>query len=648
MFSLLTFVLAILALSFLIFIHELGHYFMARRVGMRVEVFSIGIGRALVSWMRDGVKWQIGWLPFGGYVKIAGSETDKNQDPYQVKDGFFGKSPKDRILVALMGPLVNLLFALMVFALLWVGGGREKNFSEFTSIAGWVDPKSELYQKGVRPGDAVVSYNGIAFESAKDHLYAPMTADKDLDVKGLKVNYLSHDTRPFEYHVKPYPNPLFVDKGILTSGILNSASYILYDKLPGGRENPLPEGSPMDGSGLSYGDRVVWVDGRPVFSVPELTDVLNDERTLLTVQRGTKTFLKRAPRIKIQEFKLDPEFKEELIDWQYEGDLKNIKTSHLLVLPYHLTGEGVVIDSLKFIDPDKEKEEIPETPFSSLETPLEKGDKIVAVDGFPVKSAQELLNKLQQKSVYVIVERDPNLIHDVIWKDADSMFDHEFDLKAIEEIASTIGTPQLVKTSGNYFLLKPVTPKMRIDFIQAQNKSFKNEISDEKNQAETIEDPAKRAEALHLIEARQKQKVLGLPMIQDLKVIYNPVPTDLFKSVFFEIWRTLKALFTGTLNPKWLSGPVGIVQVVHDQGMLGLNELLFWMGAISLNLGVLNLLPIPMLDGGTIMLSLFELVTGRKMKPKTMERLILPFAVLLILFFVFVTYNDIHRIVGWR
>src|ERR1700720_3096977 len=103
--------LAIFGLSILIFIHELGHYFMARRLGMRVETFSIGFGKPIYSWMRDGVRWQIGWLLFGGYVKIAGMDTSDQRDLYAVEDGFFGKRPLDRIKVAFMGPFVNIVFA---------------------------------------------------------------------------------------------------------------------------------------------------------------------------------------------------------------------------------------------------------------------------------------------------------------------------------------------------------------------------------------------------------------------------------------------------------------------------------------------------------------------------------------------------------
>jgi regulator of sigma E protease len=140
--SILYIILAILGLSFLIFIHELGHYYVARRLGMRVETFSIGFGKPIYSWYKDGVRWQIGWLLFGGYVKIAGMETQDARDIYDVQDGFFGKKPLDRIKVALAGPLVNIAFALVAFTLLWSIGGREKNFSDFTHKLGSIRNQS--------------------------------------------------------------------------------------------------------------------------------------------------------------------------------------------------------------------------------------------------------------------------------------------------------------------------------------------------------------------------------------------------------------------------------------------------------------------------------------------------------------------------
>jgi regulator of sigma E protease len=77
----------------------------------------------------------------------------------------------------------------------------------------------------------------------------------------------------------------------------------------------------------------------------------------------------------------------------------------------------------------------------------------------------------------------------------------------------------------------------------------------------------------------------------------------------------------------------------------GFKEALFWMGVISLNLGLLNLLPIPVLDGGHICFSLWESITKKPIPSKVMERMIIPFVVLLVIFFIYVTYHDIMRLV---
>jgi len=645
--SLLYVVLAIFGLSILIFFHELGHYFMARRVGMRVETFAIGFGKPIYSWIRDGVKWQIGWLLFGGYVKIAGQETDDSKNPYEIEDGFFGKSPWDRIKVAVMGPLVNIVLAFLIFTGIWVSGGREKNFAEFTHKIGWVDPHSELYAAGIRPGDEILSYNHTAYQSMKDHMYVPMTNAGDIEVRGNKVDYVTSHKEPFHYKIKAYPHPNALEKGIKTTGILNPANYIIYDRLQS-QENPLPEGSPMKGSGIQYGDRIVWVDGEIINSSHQLSHLLNDERVLLTIYRNGNRMLMRVPRVQMEELKLDPQFKEELTDWQYEAGLNQVKLQKLYVLPYNLTNDGVVENEVKFIDKDKENEIFPDHPFAANESRLLPKDKIIAIDGTPVKTSYALLANLQQRKINMIVQRNPELDKKLSWQEGDAQYDAEINWNDMSAIASTIGTGHLIQIAGAYALLSPVTPKTRMDFeLTPEKQAWLNaELIEQKKAIEAIEDPEKRTHALALLNTQEKQLLLGLPGIQDRKVNYNPSPVVQFKTVFAEIWNTLTALVTGSLSPKWMSGPIGIVQVVHDNWAIGIKEALFWLGAISLNLGVLNLLPIPVLDGGTILLSFFEMISGKRIHPKTLEKVILPFAILLIIFFVFLTYQDLSRIFG--
>jgi regulator of sigma E protease len=644
--SILYVILAILGLSFLIFIHELGHYFMARRLGMRVETFSIGFGKPIYSWIRDGVRWQIGWLLFGGYVKIAGMDTSDQRDLYEVKDGFFGKRPLDRIKVAFMGPFVNIIFALLAFTALWLVGGRNKNFSDYTHKIGWLDPKSELYMKGIRPGDEVVAYNGQLFQSSKDHLSAPMTSSGDVEVKGFHVNPHTKVKMPFTYTVKTYPHPNAVDKDVVTTGILQSANYIIYGKLPNGQDNSLPEGSPMQESGIQYGDRIVWADGVPIYSNQQLAHVLNDAKALLTIKRGQEIFLRRVPRVMVEELKLDQEIREELIDWQFEAQLNGIKIQKLYAIPYNLNNESIVDGRVKFIDKEKEEETFPKVPFSVLETPLEEGDKILAVDGIPVTHSYEILSHLQQRHVNIIVERDPKINRTPSWQQADSLFDQQYNWEDLQNLVSKIGISPPPQSSGNLYLLETIVPKMRKDFqLSPESQALlQEERREQAREIESIDDPEKRAHARHQLENRDKQLLLGLPSIQDVHVQYNPSPFLLFDKVFEEIWHTLKALFTGSLNPKWMSGPIGIVQVVHDTSMVSIKEALFWLGAISLNLGVLNLLPLPVLDGGTICFAFYELISGRKLKSKTLEKLIIPFALLLIGFFIFLTYHDLARL----
>lgn len=641
-------IFAILGLSFLIFIHELGHFWMARRVGMRVETFAIGFGKPIYTWVKDGVKWQIGWLLFGGYVKIAGTETDEGVDPYDVPDGFFGKTPWERIKVAFMGPFVNLIFALIAFTFLWSIGGRDKNFSEFTHRIGWIDPSSELYAEGIRPGDEIVSYDQYPYQTSKDHLYAPMFSSGELEVQGFKVNPETAERTPFEYQVKPYPNPHDLNRSILTAGVLSPANYVIYEKLSNGEENPFLEGSPLQDTGIRYGDRILWVDGELIYSSEQLSSVLNDGRVYLTIQRGEHIFQRRVPRVPARELRPDPEFKEELIDWQHEAGLKEQKFQDLYVIPYNLTYDCLVENVLRFIDQTDQEEAFPKYIFGDMDEPLKSGDRILAVQGTPITRSFQLIQNIQQKKVNIIVERNPQAALKISWMDADSTFNQDFSYASLNKIASSIGTKKPIKQTGNLVLLPAVVPMARSNFpMSLEAKAWvEAERLQRRKEIEAIEDPDKRHHLLSLLQKSENLLVLGLPNPQDRKVVYNPKPTKLFENVFTEIWRTLSALFTGALSPKYITGPVGIVQVVHDTSMVSFKEALFWIGAISLNLGVINLLPIPMLDGGTIMFSFFEMISKRRVKPKTLEKIIVVFAVLLISFFVFLTYNDILRIFG--
>ncbi|HEY5236656.1 MAG TPA: RIP metalloprotease RseP, partial [Rhabdochlamydiaceae bacterium] len=371
--------LAILGLGFLIFIHELGHYFVARRVGMTVEVFSIGFGPPIKEWTFQGVKWKLCMLPFGGYVGIAGMNKKGNIEPHDIPDGFYGKKPLDRIKVAIAGPLVNIIFAFVAFCCIWATGGQEKPFQEYTNVIGYVDPQSKLYNNGVRPGDELTTLDGKSVGGYKDLLVSLYIDGKTATIKGNEINYLSGQKQPFTIVL---PIPKSANLPVAELGII-PAQYLIFDDF----SSPA---SPLKNSGIQKGDRIIWVDGDLIFSAQQLSAVLNDSKSVLTVERGGKLLLAKVPRLKISDLCLNPEQKNELEDWQHEAGYPS-KASQLYFVPYLLNHDGVIEKSISFMDCNAEQVEPVTEARHPLAFILKPGDRVVAVDGKPVSNSIDLL-----------------------------------------------------------------------------------------------------------------------------------------------------------------------------------------------------------------------------------------------------------------
>jgi regulator of sigma E protease len=282
---------------------------------------------------------------------------------------------------------------------------------------------------------------------------------------------------------------------------------------------------------------------------------------------------------------------------------------------------------------------------SYKEIPLQRGDRILAVDGSPVASSYQLLEKLQSRQVQIIVEKmEKSPVYSS--KEADRYF-ADFSLDNLNKIINSIGTQMPVSEMGNLRLLNPIAPVRMSDFPLPKEKKIQQEqqIEEQRKAIEALTDPKQKEAALKTLELYQKRLMLGINL-QDRPVYYNPSPVELFSNVFQETYRTLLALISGHLSPKMISGPVGIVQVIHYGWSTGVTEALYWLAVISLNLGLLNLLPIPVLDGGYITFAIIEMFTKKPINSKTMERLIIPFVVAIVLLFIYLTYNDISRLIG--
>ena len=160
-------------LTVLVFVHELGHFWVARRCGVRVEVFSIGFGPELFGFNdRRGTRWKFSALPLGGYVKMFGhtetvTEPDGRERPMTLDEqrvAFHYKTLSQRAAVVVAGPLANFLFAIVVLAgLFWLHG---QPYSP--AVVGGVVEGGAAEAAGMMPDDRILSVNGRAIQRFED------------------------------------------------------------------------------------------------------------------------------------------------------------------------------------------------------------------------------------------------------------------------------------------------------------------------------------------------------------------------------------------------------------------------------------------------------------------------------------------------
>jgi regulator of sigma E protease len=152
------------AIGPLVFIHELGHYWVARLFGVGAEVFSIGFGREIFGWTdRTGTRWKVGWLPLGGYVRFVGdmnpasTPVERDSVPDKLRSRSFHHKPVwQRFLIVLAGPMANFVLAILIFAAFFATYGMPRS----PNVVSAVLPGGAAQAAGIQPGDRITSIAG--------------------------------------------------------------------------------------------------------------------------------------------------------------------------------------------------------------------------------------------------------------------------------------------------------------------------------------------------------------------------------------------------------------------------------------------------------------------------------------------------------
>jgi regulator of sigma E protease len=419
-----------------IFVHEFGHFWVARRCGMKVVAFAIGFGPKMFSWTRDGIEYSIRWIPAGGFVKLPQMVTSSAIEGEEKGEDIPPAPPLSKILVSMAGPFMNVLFAFFVATIIYyVGLPVPVN----PSIIGYVDPAS-------------------------------------------------------------------------------------------------PEGK----MGIQKGDRIIAVDGKPVKSWEEVINstILALTNTLpVTIRHEDKAGVEGPTHI----YMLKAE----------ANNMIGVKTFNLDPLDHLIVGEvqsGQPAETAK----------------------IKTGDEIVGFAEVPIVSREQLSNLIQKRG--------------------------------------SQPTPIVVMREGKRLTLN-VTPAT---------------------------DPASKKSHVGIVWSPGKDHYL----------IEHPTPLAQVQDVLDQVYKTITALVHSResgVKASDLSGPVGIFGVLAVQWKTDYRLALHFLVLLNINLAILNMLPVPVLDGGHIMMALIERVRRRPLGVRFVEYTTTAFAVLLISFMLYVTFFDIKR-----
>ena len=257
-------------LGVLIFVHEFGHYAVAKHLGVRVLTFSLGFGPKLLNVRRGGTDYCVSAIPLGGYVKMAGENPDDSRTGNP--DEFLSKTKWQRFQILIAGPVMNLLLAVVVMAIVLMQGVEVPVYEDQPPDVAAVLPDSPASKVGIRPGDRILK---VAEEDVLTWTAFNMSigtrANRDVSL------LVQREGQTIAMTVRPIPETPYEIGSI---GVLPDARPFIRAVNPG---------DPADRAGLKVDDEVLSVDGVRILLPRQLAEAISskaDHEVDLVVRRN--------------------------------------------------------------------------------------------------------------------------------------------------------------------------------------------------------------------------------------------------------------------------------------------------------------------------------------------------------------------------
>lgn len=682
----------LLGFTFLIFVHELGHFLMAKKVGVRATQFAIGFGQAMLAY-RKGLGWRVGttepelrekvleraqkegveigddfsesdlhqladeygfgeteyrlnWVPFGGYVKMVGQEDlDPNaasKDPRSfTRASFWG-----RMGIISAGVVMNGIFAIGFFIVAFsigvdfppaIVGGTMPGTPGATAVA-IEDPNIV----GVKTGDRVISIDGDPASDFTNVLISAPLADEGVAMRFVveRPNLDGSPARTLSFDIMPAEADPVNNRPLPYVGIAMPSSIQLF----------LDEELSEDGKktlsdlGLEPGMRITAIDGEPVeehWQMLQRVDGANGSPVEITFSGGD------SGASKTLKFDVVPTFPSAA------DPSKGVKSDSKV---QHLLGLVPPIAAL-YVSPD-----------AAAHGHIEKGDIFVKVNDVRWPTTAQIIAAVEGsegEEVELTVRRGDEDV-DVTIKPGTIKGKYKLGvaLEAAAEsnlVARVLPDSQFDKTGivpgtkitrvGNRDIKTYTDLALVLDEQAGQTValSVTRPVGTERDSTYQFAVSAKASEQL----ADVGWTAVDVPMLRQLRVtqkadgVVEAATMGFEKThlIMMQTYLTLLKTIKGWIPLENLHGPVGIVAQGKNVTKRGFAYLMFFLGLISINLAVINFLPMPIVDGGLAVLLILEKIRGKPLPPSVAGAVNMVGLVLILTLFVTLTYHDIVKIV---
>lgn len=590
--------LTILGIALVLFVHELGHYMTARMAGMRVETFALGFGPRVWGFRRGGTDFRLALFPLGGYVLVAGESGLEQPQPGDL----MACPPRWRLLFFAGGILMNLAFAFVLLPLLFAVGVPFES-----PVIGAVEPGSAAWQAGLQRGDRVLEVEGRSIHGFR-HVATAVALAPAAEPVSVRVE---RDGEELEFVV---PSSFDAGSGFRRIGV---GPWLEPAPLPGGA---------AERAGLRATDEVLAIGGLPVSGTVQ---------TQLAVEQAA--FAGGAVPVRVRRDGA-------------EMELTIPAAAPLAAVPPQL---GVFEQQNRVV-----------AVRAPLADHLHAEDRILRADGAPVQRPADLLRAALRAGhlpALLVLREGAEVALPARSDLAPEALEHALHLGTGPGLRLAMRRDGAAAAAG----LQDGDAILRIgdaavrDFgelraaITALLTALPAGAPPPSVLLTVLRAGAAEPERVSVTLAPLQAADLGLGLRARAETVRSVNPLTAVGLGMREAWETvlevaltLRRMVSGDVAVTNLGGILTIGQATHGFASQGLIPLLLFLCIISVNLAVLNLLPLPALDGGQMLLVLIEKLRGRPISLRARNAFHLVGFAFVIGLLIFVTALDLRRLFG--